>query len=134
MITQIIILKVDPANKVPPNLCQIFATMLKKLNQGFVRFTEPDGTHFFIAEFMREAFEMALLLVLLVKLSNLGAGPSYLQVLGILIGINSAVTPQLMFSKNPVLRTNGIILFDIFMDTSIGALLPMLSIGIIIQV
>ena len=127
-------LNVDSADDSPPHGRQRISILLKKLDSGFERFTEPDGAHFFIAEILREAFEFALLLVLLVKLSNVGAGPHYLQVLGILIGLNSAVTPHLMFSKNRVLRTHGVIIFDVFMDTSIGALLPMLSIGIIIQV
>ena len=125
---------VNPADEDSPNARQKFATLLKKLDQVLARFTEPDGIHFFTAELMREMLEMPLLLILLEKLSNMGAGPHYLQVLGILIGVNSTVTPHLMFSKNPVLRTHGIILFDVFMDTSIGALLPMLSIWIIIQV
>ena len=95
---------------------------------------EPGGSHFFKTEACREIVEIGLLFLLLNEFSDIGSDSLYLQTLAFLLGTNCVVTPILLLSNNPRMNTLGVVVFDVIMDTLIGAVLPMISLCWIVMV
>ena len=95
---------------------------------------EPGGSHFFKTEACREIAEVGFLALLLNELSEIGSDSLYLQTFAFLLGTNCVVTPILLFSNNPRVNTLGVVVFDVVMDTLVGALLPMISVCWIVMV
>ena len=99
-----------------------------------IALTGPKGKYFYIFEGLREVIENALQIHLLLTFSTIGVSRLYLLAFSFLVFLNLSITPVLFFADNEALNLDGLLIFDVWMDTAVGSLLPLTAVGGLIRV